>query len=292
MKMHIDEIMIDTTLVHNLIAEQFPEWAHLPLLYVVSSGTDHALYKLGDNMVIRLPRIACAAQQIDKEFKWLPQLAPHLSVAIPKPLVKGKPTKEYPYPWLISHWLEGKNGIEAFFDTMNAAKTMAQCIKEMRSVNTVNAPLASGYRSKPLYESDTEIRKAIAESADIIDAQAVTKAWKKALDAPMWDEIPTWTHTDLHAGNILIQEGKISAIIDFGLGGLADPACDIQVAWTLLDTESRLLFRSLMDIDDATWERSKGWALRFVNAIPYYRNTNPTLVNIAIHAINEVLQDN
>lgn len=289
MKMHADEITIDVALVHSLITEQFPQWAHLPLSYVPSSGTDHALYRLGSDMAIRLPRVPYAAQQIDKEFEWLPKLAQYLSLAIPTPFAKGMPTRRYPYPWLIMKWLEGKNGTETTFDRIDAAKKLGQFINELKSVDTTHAP--QSHRNKPLYTYDAEVRTAISQATDMIDTTAVTVAWNQALNAPAWNEIPVWIHSDLHAGNILVNDSKLTAVIDFGLAGLGDPACDIAVAWTLLDVATRKLFRSIATVDDATWERSKGWALRFVGAIPYYKHTNPPLIKIALHTINQILMD-
>lgn len=289
-KMHPHEIAIDSELVKRLIAKQFPQWSKLSITPVNSSGTDNAIYRLGKDMVIRLPRIASAAPHIDKEYTWLPRLAPHLQLAIPVPLAKGMPAEGYPWPWLMYQWLDGKNATQTPLDLDQAAVALGHFVVDLQKVSITNAPISQ--RGRPLYTLDTEVRAALNALHGVIDVAAVTMIWQKVLAAPVWHGAPVWIHADLHAGNILVTKGKITAVIDFGMAGIGDPACDIMAAWTLLSPETRNIFRSLVHVDDGTWERGRGWALSFsVIALPYYKNTNPTLATIALRTINEILTD-
>ena len=139
---------------------------------------------------------------------------------------------------------------------------------------------------------DQQTRDAISALADVIDTNEVTAAWDAALGVPAWNGAPVWLHGDLHAGNLLVQHGRLSAVIDFGGLGVGDPACDVMAAWLLLSAENRAVFREMLQVDDATWARGRGWALSFgLIALPYYQTTNPVLAGIARHAINEVLAD-
>jgi aminoglycoside phosphotransferase (APT) family kinase protein len=289
-KMHAHERAIDKNLVKRLLAQQFPQLAKLPIEPISSAGTDNAIYRLGNKMIIRLPRIASAAPHIVKEYTWLPRLAPYLSLAIPVPIAQGKPTEKYPWPWLIYQWLAGKNGTQVSFDLHQAAIALGNFVIDLHNIDTTNAPLSA--RSRPLHTVDHEVRAALNALHGTIDVAAATKAWAKILATPPWDGTPVWTHADLHAGNILVTRRKISAVIDFGMAGIGDPACDMMAAWTLLSAQTRDIFRSIVHTDDATWQRGRGWALSFgLIALPYYKDTNPILAKIALHTINEVIGD-
>lgn len=289
--MHANEIYIDTHVVRRLLAQQFPQWSDLPIQLIESAGTDNVTYRLGENMAVRLPRIASAAPQIDKEYKWLPQLAPHLPLDIPVPIGKGIPNEEYPWPWTIYKWIDGNNAtFERITDLSQAAIQLGHFIFAMQQIDPTNGPLSQ--RGHPLAVYDQETRAALNSLRDIINVDAAARAWEIALNAPEWQGPPVWIHGDLHPGNLLVKQGQLSAIIDFGITGIGDPACDLMVAWTLLSTETRNLFRASVQVDDATWARGRGWALTFgIVALPYYQKTNPVLADIARRTINEVLAD-
>jgi aminoglycoside phosphotransferase (APT) family kinase protein len=294
--MHLDEVDTDASLVGRLLATQFPRWADLPIVPVPSSGTDNALYRLGDDMVVRLPRVHSATGQVDKEQRWLPVLAPHLPLAIPTPLAKGAPGMGYPWPWSVYRWLDGENAtIERIADPRQAATEVAQFVAALQRIDPTGGPPPGPYnagRGVPLAERDARTRAAIAALDGAIDADAVTAAWDAALQAPVWRGRAVWIHGDLQFGNLLAVEGRLSAIIDFGCLGVGDPACDLLVAWDLLAAESRTLFRAALAIDDATWARGRGWALSTaLIALPYYASTNPVLVARSRHKIAEVLAD-
>ena len=294
--MHAAEIDTDPSLVRRLLAAQFPEWAELSIERVRSGGTDNAIYRLGDDMCVRLPRIEWATAQVDKEQQWLPSLAPHLPLAIPVPLAKGTPAEGYPWHWSVCRWLPGENAIvERFADLRQAATALAEFVAAMQQIDTTGGPRPGAHnfgRGVLLALRDTDTRAAIAKLHDVLDTDAVTAAWDEASNAHMWDRPPVWIHGDLHAGNLLVDRGHLSAVIDFGGLGVGDPACDFAAAWTLFSGESRDAFRSALSIDDASWARSRGWALSTgLIALPYYLDTNPVIVAMARRQIEEVLAD-
>jgi aminoglycoside phosphotransferase (APT) family kinase protein len=289
--MHADEVETDVSLVRRLLIAQFPRWAELPIEPVPSAGTDHALYRLGDDMAVRLPRIGWATGQADKERQWLSKLAGHLPLAIPVPLAKGKPGENYPWDWSVYRWLKGESAtIERIADPCQAATDLAHFVAALHRIGLAGGPPAG--RGVPLAMRDASTREAIAALRGMIDVHAVTAMWERALGAPVWHGPPVWVHGDLLPGNLIVEQGRLSAVIDFGGLGLGDPACDLMVAWGLFSGESRGVFRTALSVDDATWERGRGhalsWALIF---IPYYLDTNPIGVASALHTIEEILAD-
>ena len=295
-KMHLDEVDTDVSLVVRLLITQFPQWTNLPIEPVHSTGTGNALYRLGDDMVVRLPRIPSAVGQVDKEQKWLPRLAPLLSLNIPIPLAKGKPSDGYPWHWSIYQWLEGEDATtEAIADPYQAATDLAQFITALQQIEATGGPPPGQhnfFRGVPLAMRDQETRDAIAALYDVIDADEVTAVWDAAIETPAWNGPPVWVHGDLHAGNLLVQQGRLTGVIDFGGLGVGDPACDVMAAWVFLSSENRAIFRAVLQVDDTTWARGRGWALSFgLIALPYYQTTNPVLAGIAQRAINEALTD-
>ena len=295
-KMHVDEVDTNVSLVVRLLITQFPQWANLPIEPVHSAGTGNALYRLGDDMVVRLPRIPSAVEQVNKEQKWLPRLAPLLPLNIPVPLAKGKPSEGYPWHWSVYRWLEGEDATtEPIADPRQAATDLAQFITALQQIEATSGPSPGRhnfYRGVPLAMRDQQTRAAIAALHDVLDADEVTTVWDAAIEAPAWNGAPVWLHGDLHSGNMLVQQGRLSAVIDFGGLGVGDPACDVMAAWLFLSAENRAVFRALLQVDDATWARGRGWALSFgLIALPYYQATNPVLAGTARHAINEALAD-
>ena len=295
-KMHADEVDTDVALVGRLLAAQFPQWADLPIEPVRSAGTDNALYRVGDAMVVRLPRIHWAVGQVQKEQEWLPRLAPVLPLAIPVPLAKGMPEDSYPWEWSVYPWLEGENAtIERLADPDEAATELARFVGALQRIDAAGGPFPGEHnssRGEPLATRDAGTRAVIASLAAEVDVDAVTAAWEAALQVPEWHGPPVWIHGDLQSGNLLAVEGRLSAVIDFGCLGVGDPACDVMSAWLYLSAETRDVFRAALTVDDATWARGRGWALSVgLVALPYYENTNPVLAGIARRAIDEVLAD-
>lgn len=295
-KMHDDEVETDVPLVRRLLARQFPQWADLPLAPVPSAGTDNALYRLGDDLTVRLPRIHWAAGLADKEYEWLPKLAPLLPLPIPVPLVKGEPAEGYPWSWSVQGWLPGGNATrDRIADMAQFARDLAGFITALHGVDPTGGPPAGPLnfsRGVPLPARDVGTRKAIASLQGVVDTGTATTAWDAALSAPMWDGPPVWLHGDLQSGNLLAVEGQLSAVIDFGCLGVGDPACDLQVAWNLLTPDARSLFRDALGVDDATWVRGRGWALSCgLGAVSHYQYTNRVLAGIGRYGIDQVLAD-
>ncbi len=287
--MHENEISIDTQLIRQLLIEQFPQYSEHPIKRIKSDGTDNAIFRLGSDLCIRLPRIREADKQIILEQQWLPKLAPSLPLAIPTLIGKGVPHNNYPSHWSIYRWLEGPDAFtEHDIDLNQTAIDLAHFILALQKISTVGAPLSR--RGVPLIEQNAAAQQAIESLKNDLDTHTITRIWEDCLQAHAWDKPPVWTHGDLLPANLLIQQRRLSAVIDFGLMGIGDPACDLIPAWSLLTSESRALFRETLGVDDATWMRGRGWALSIaLIIIPYYKNTNPGLVAVANRIINEIL---
>lgn len=292
-KMHPDEVATDGTLVRRLLHEQFPQWAKLAIDRVESYGTDHDIYRLGKELAARLPRIGWATQQAAKEAIWLPKLAPHLPLAVPVQVARGKPSQGYPFVWSVYEWLPGTNANATINDLDLAAVDLARFVTALRKVGTSGAPERPRHgRGGPLADGDELVRRAIGELGNRIDAEAALDSWEESLDAAPWQGDEVWVHGDLLPGNLLVVDGRLSAVIDWGSLNVGDPACDLQPAWNVFAASSRLRFRSELEVDENSWLRGRGWALyQAVLALPYYWDTNPGMVRQASHALAEVLAE-
>jgi aminoglycoside phosphotransferase (APT) family kinase protein len=294
-KMHADEVDTDVALVGRLLASQFPDWADLPIEPVPFFGTDNAIYRLGDDMAVRLPRRRKNAVQLEKERRWLPRLAPLLPLAVPVPLAVGRPGHGYPFAWSVYPWLEGEPATaDRIGDPGRAAADLAQFVAALQAVDPTDGPPPgehNSFRGVPLATRDEATRSAIASLRGALDSGAVTAAWEAALRAPEWERPPVWIHGDLDARNMLVERGRITAVIDFGCLGVGDPACDAMVAWKILSADTRDIFRAALSVDEATWARGRGWALsQALGALSYYTvETNPVLVREARRWLAEVL---
>jgi aminoglycoside phosphotransferase (APT) family kinase protein len=290
MKMHDGETDIDAGLVRRLVAAQFPGLAGLPVSAVQPSGTVNAIYRLGDRLCARLPRVRSWAQDLDEEWDWLPKLAPQLSLRVPEPVAKGRPGSGYPFSWAIYRWIDGQPyADEVVGDEHQAARELAQFVAELRRIDPAGAPRAG---RKPLRQLDAGTRAAIASARAVIDSDAATAAWSQALEAPAWTGTPVWIHADLLRPNLLTAGGRLSAVIDFGSAGAGDPAADVIAAWSVFGPAGRETFRSALGVDDGTWHRARGYALhQAAMIIPYYPETNPGFVALAKRTVGEVLAD-
>jgi aminoglycoside phosphotransferase (APT) family kinase protein len=286
--MHQNELPTDAALVRRLLAAQFPGWADLPVERVPSSGTVNTLYRLGDAMVVRLPHLGWGAGGVAMDREWLPRLAPLLPVAIPLPLAQGAPAEEFPCEWGIYPWLDGEHPDA---DGGTDAESLAAFVEALRGADLGGGPPAR--RGGPLAEvQDEQARAALLELDGLIDVPAATTAWEEALDAPPWNGPPVWIHGDLLPANLLVRDGRLAGVIDWGGVGVGDPACDLIPAWGALTADGREVFRSALDVDEATWARGRGWALSIgLIALPYYVDTNPVFAETARLLIAEVLAD-
>lgn len=281
-------MIVDTSpdLVRRLLHAQFPDWADRSITPVKSFGTVNDLYRLGSDMVVRLPRRADAAGDVQRELEWLPRLTP-LPTAIPVPVCQGEPGEGYPWNWSVLRWLDGDNPVVGDFPLV--ARDLAEFVVALRRIDPASGPASD--RGGPLVDRDRGTREAIDQARDMIDAEAATAAWEAALQAPQWSTPPVWTHADLGPGNILVADNRLRAVIDFGVLGVGDPAVDLIPAWNLFTGSARATFRSIVDADKATWERGRGWALSIsLIQLPYYRDTNPVITANSLHVITEVLR--
>ncbi|MFF3447705.1 aminoglycoside phosphotransferase family protein [Streptomyces sp. NPDC002667] len=287
--MHAGETRIGAPLVRRLLAEQFPRWARLPLRRVRSAGTVNALYRLGDELTVRLPRIAGGADDAAREHAWLPRLAPRLPFPVPEIVGLGTPTAGYPWHWSVLRWLDGDPPTAgALPDGRQLAADLGAFVAALRAMDLPGGPPA--YRGTPLSAVDAETRSAIADLRGSVDTGAATAAWEEALAAPRWTGPPRWLHSDLMPMNLLVREGRLAAVLDFATLGTGDPACDLVPAWNLLPATARPVFRDAAGADDADWARGRGWALSMALVqLPYYRDTNPVIAANATHVIREVL---
>jgi len=285
--MHIDELEIDEVLVRRLLADQFPEWAGRPLSRVEPAGTVNAIFRLGDELSLRIARRAGPTEPGGKELEWLPTLAPLLPLEIPVPVAQGRPSGEYPWFWDVYRWVEGEMALVEEIDTVQAARDLAAFVATLQQVDPAGAPRGRGI---PLAERDEEIQYWLAR----FDGDpTVTAEWERALAAPPWDGPPVWHHGDLDARNWLVRDGRISGVIDWGAMGVGDPACDVMVAWKLRSRAARDAFREALPTDDATWERARGWVLsQAVAALAYYTpENNPALYREAQSWLELVLSE-
>jgi aminoglycoside phosphotransferase (APT) family kinase protein len=294
--MHPDEIPTSLDLVRRLVAAQFPPWADLPIERIASGGTVNAIYRLGDELYVRLPLREAGASQIKKEHHWLPRLAPHLPLDIPVPLAPGEPTDGYPAAWAIYPWLPGDLAFPGQLTNLSeAARSLAAFIAALRANDTTGAPIPGAHnygRGVPLATRDDYTRDAIARAQALVDTAAVTAAWDTDSTAGAYEGTPVWVHGDLQPANLLAVDGRLSAVIDWGALGIGDPAVDLLAAWNLFSSESRDVFRDALEVDDATWARGRAWALSTaIVALPYYIDTNPAMVHLSRTMLDAVLAD-
>jgi aminoglycoside phosphotransferase (APT) family kinase protein len=279
--------------VSRLVASQFPQWANLPVREVSLQGWDNRTFRLGDELSVRLPSAAGYVPQIEKEHRWLPRLAPCLPLPIPVPLAKGQPAQGYPSEWSIYRWLPGEPVATACIpDLTRFASDLASFLGALYRIDPDDGPIAgphSFYRGGPLSTYDAETRRSIDALRDEIDANLATAIWEEAL-AATWQELPVWVHGDVAVANLLVQDGRLSAVIDFGCSAVGDPACDTVIAWTFFSGSSREAFRNKLPVEPGAWTRGRGWALwKALILIAGYRTTDEGKANEARRILTEVL---
>lgn len=256
--------VIDERLVGGLVADQFPCWAHLPVSAVARGGWDNRTFHLGDELLARLPSSPAYAAQVLREQRWLPHLAPYLTLAIPEPFAMGRPGRGYPWHWSIYRWLRGQAAAEhPVVDQAAFTADLARFLVSLQAIDASQGPAAGAqtfYRGGALSVYDTQCRTAIQALEGRIDTGLALRAWELALSSS-WDRAPVWVHGDIALGNLLLLEGQLHAVIDFGQLCVGDPACDLAIAWTFLRGAHRAAFRDALAVDLGTWQRGRGWAL-------------------------------
>lgn len=291
-KMHADEIDIGPELVHRLVASQFPHWEDLSLTEIPSAGTVNAIYRLGPDMLVRLPRSPTYATDVESDLQvLLPLAGRRLPLEIPVILAMGRPVDDYPFVWGVYRWIEGHPwSATPPEDLYGAADDLAGFVRALQSFDPSGA--RPGYRGSPLAPMGAMVRDMINGAADLISVEMALRAWEESLAAPAWSRAPVWFHGDLLPTNLVVAHGRLQGVIDFGCCGTGDPAIEYSTAWTLFPAEVRQHYRAAVHVDDATWLRARGWALvRGVAGYGYYRETNPEFAHLSWLTLQEVLAD-
>ena len=255
---------IDEALARRLVDSQFPEWAELPISGVAVDGWDNRTFRLGSELTVRLPTGDWYARQVEKEQRWLPVLAPQLPLPIPAPVAEGVPELGFPYPWSVYRWRDGEIASHARIDDLAGFATdLARFLRALGRVDATGGPAPGQhnfFRGGPLATYEGEALEAIEALGDEIPRSQVERVWADAM-ATSWDRDPVWFHGDVASGNLLVRDGGLAAVIDFGTSGVGDPACDTVIAFTFLSGASRDRFRAELGVDAGTWSRGRGWAL-------------------------------
>lgn len=295
-KLHADgRAGIDAGLVRRLIAGQFPQWRDLPVTPVAVDGWDNRTYRLGHEMTVRLPTHESYTPAVEKEDRWLPVLAPSLPVPVPVPLATGAPAEGYPFHWSVRRWLDGETADPARIADLAAfAVDVAEFVLALQRIDPTGGPRAgahSFYRGAPPAHYDEQTRRALAALDGRVDTGLATEVWDAALRAE-WRGAPVWFHGDIASGNLLVRDGRLVAVIDFGTSGVGDPACDLVIAWTMFSDGSRDAFRQTVGQDDASWARARGWALwKALIVLADVIDRDEELAGLNRRVVDEVLAD-
>ena len=289
----MDKVDITVSLVRQLVATQFPQWADLEIRPVKIDGHDNRTFHLGDELSIRMPSHARYAGHVSTEHAWLPRIALHLPFPIPEPIGRGIPGQGYPWPWSVNRWLEGDNAsLERISDLNEFAKDVAYFLNALQAVDATDAPQPGQdnfFRGGELSVYDSESRECIEVLKDAFDAQAATSTWESALKAT-GSRPPVWIHGDVAVGNLLVRDGRLCAVIGFGQMAVGDPSCDVTIAWTLFSGSSRDTFRAELKADEATWTRGRGWGLwKALLELRAHRANDPRKAGEAETAIMDIL---
>ncbi|KQV72094.1 hypothetical protein ASC64_20990 [Nocardioides sp. Root122] len=289
--MHAGEVVIDDETVRRLVDAQLPEWAGLPLRRLPPTGTDNQLFRLGDDLLLRLPRIDWAADSAVQEHEWLPRLAPHLPVPIPAPVALGRPGEGYPWHWTVVPWIEGDNPTPSTFDPAEWAVSLGTFVRACRDVPGMGGPVKTEGRGAPLPSLDAWVQEwtARADPAEV-SRDAVLAVWADALAAPAYDGEARWFHGDLHEGNLLVRDGRLAAVIDWGAAGRGDPAIELNAMWGYLPGSAADLYRATVGLDEAAYRRARGFALApSISASTYYRETAPEIARGALETVRRLI---
>jgi aminoglycoside phosphotransferase (APT) family kinase protein len=290
------DVEIGPELVRQLVDTQFPDWSSWPLRRWERAGSDHVIYRLGDSLAVRLPRGDWAAGQARKEHAWLPRLAPSLPLAVPSPVGLGEAALGYPWSWSVARWLDGETVVpERLADSEKAARDLAAFLTALQRIpppeSFAPGPHPELHR-RTLAARDDQVRSSIAAVSAVFDADALTRVWERALAAPAWAGKPVWCHGDFHVGNLLMTHRRVTAVLDFGGLGYGDPACDLDIAFTLMMPRTRAVFRAALGLDNAAWVRGRGYALAGgVTAYAAYAATEPRVAAQTRRQITELLAE-
>ncbi|MEU7841870.1 aminoglycoside phosphotransferase family protein [Micromonospora sp. NPDC049114] len=293
--MHADQMDVSADVVAALVAEQFPRWRGLPVRPLRSAGTVNALFRLGTEFVLRFPLRPSAdpalRDELRREQEHAVLLAAHLPIAVPEPLGLGAPGDGYPGSWTAYRFIPGETARADRIDDPDVfARDLAAVVVALHGIDTGGRSWPGFGRGGPLADQDAGVRAALAVSGELTDTGALAEVWDRCRSARRNDPADVWIHADLMPGNLLVRDGRLVAVIDLESVTVGDPAVDLMPAWNLLDPGPRETYRRALGVDDATWERGRGWALeQAINALPYYVDTNPVMAGIARHTLRAVL---
>jgi len=289
--MHDDEVAIDDATVRRLVDDQLPEWSGHDLRRLPPTGTDNQLFRLGDDLLLRLPRIGWAAESAEWEHTWLPRLAAHLTMPIPAPIALGRPGHGYPWHWTVVPWIEGATPTTDRIDPEEWAVGLGRFVRELREVPAMGAAVEAEGRGAPLSTLDEWVHT-WTERADPaqVDPGAVLAVWRDAVEAPAWEGEATWFHGDLHEGNLLVRDGSLAAVIDWGAAGRGDPAVELNAMWGYLPPGVAGLYRETVGLDEAAYRRARGFALApAISGWTYYRDTAPHLSALGLATVQALV---
>ncbi|MFI5486790.1 aminoglycoside phosphotransferase family protein [Micromonospora echinaurantiaca] len=293
--MHTDQVDVPVELVAALVADQFPRWRAHPVRPVVSHGTVNALFRLGDEIVLRFPlrprpdlRV-----ELEREQGIARRVAAHLPLPVPEPLALGEPAEGYPGPWTAYRWIPGEPvGTRILGDPDRFARDLAGFAAALHAIDTGGRSWAGHGRGGPLRDKDGYVRDSLAASTGLVDTARLARLWDRCLAAAPHDGADVWIHADLMPGNLLVRDGRLAAVIDLETVCVGDPAVDLMPAWNLLSAGARETYRRALGVDDDTWQRGRGWALvQAIGALPYYVDTNPVMAATARHTLAALLDD-
>ena len=291
------EIQIRVDLVRQLIESQFPQRSTCPLRFL-SSGWDNDIYRLGDDLAIRLPRRQAAVALIEHEQRWLPMMAKRLPVPVPDLIHVGKPEFDFPWPWSIVRWVSGTP--VCYAEQIDLPRFSIDLARVLNAVHTVADPQApkNDSRGIPLLQRDAPTRQFLADLPPEIEWEQslLLERWGEALCVPPWQRAPLWLHGDVHPLNLLVQDGRLSGLIDFGDITSGDPATDLAVAWMVFNGADRESFRAHLRItdqplDEATWARARGWALSIGITLLARSSDAPIYRTLGRDTVQRVLDD-
>ncbi|MGH8793135.1 MAG: aminoglycoside phosphotransferase family protein [Stackebrandtia sp.] len=294
--MHSDQVDITVETVAGLVAAQFPRWRDLPVRALTSHSTVNALFRLGEEIVLRFPlRPGLGSdlrEELVREQDNARRAAAHVPLAVPEPLGLGEPGEGYPGWWTAYRWISGEiaSGRGIVGDFEGFARDLAGFVRAFHGMDVGGRTWDGLSRGGPLSARDADVRRALADGAGLADAAGLAQAWARCLDAP-GNQADVWIHADLMPGNLLVRGGRLAAVIDFGAVCVGDPAVDLMPAWNLLTSGARETYRRALGVDDATWERGRGWAVvQAAIALPYYADTNPVMAESARRTLDAVLE--
>lgn len=290
--LHSDEYSIDVGLVRRLLADQMPHWSGLRLTLLESSGTANVVYRLGDDMVVRMPRSPEFANGPLREAECLPRFS-GLPLQVPSYLALGRPNREYPSHWSVMRWIKGTTANKATLDDLNStASALGEFVLALQEIPTEGTPRGGSYRGRGLLNVDSDLRQWVDQLPDDLDRTALIDIWESCLEVDPSQESRRWLHSDLRGDNLIARGGQLVGVIDWEGSTVGDPSADYLAAWWLFDQDSRETFRKASRAGRSDWIRAMGWGLHMaVAAIPYYADTNPDFVSQARGALAAIIRD-